>query len=204
MASKRIIAQTTKLFLPSTRVFSTSRCRFNERTQEGAEEHRKHQMNRPLNPHMTNTTSTITNEIPSVGKDKPPPEVISSIDRDYVPKDSVPKNTEHMTVGTQMPAPDSGPHKELEVGEMEGASFKVEPKRRFGEDMNTLRARLLCQSSVSSSLGFARRMLTKAELNRPKQEKGNTGVGPAPFHLRRCKPWDYDQGTTDAIRSFPR
>lgn len=152
MPSKRIIAQTSRLFLPSTRAFSTSKWRFNDRTQE---QHRKHQIDRPLNPHMTNTTSTITNDMPSLGKDKPPPEMISSVDGDYVPKDSVPENAEHMTSGTQMPVSDSSPDKELEVGEMEGATFKVEPKRRFGEDMNTLRARLLCQSSLSSSSSFA-------------------------------------------------
>lgn len=155
MASKRIIAQTTRLFLPSTRVFSTSRWRFNRRTQKDAEEHRKHQIDRPLNPHTTNM------KMPSLGKDKPPPEMISSIDRDSVSKDSVPKNTKHMTQPTQKPVPDPGPDKELEVGEMEGASFKVEPKRRFGEDMNTLRARLLCLSSVSSGSGFVGHMLTR-------------------------------------------
>src|SRR5205814_9346097 len=137
MSSKRITSATARLYLPSTRVFSTSTWRFDERTLE---QHRKHQIDRPLNPHMTNTTSTITNEMPSLGKDKPPPEMISSVDGDYVPKDSVPKNTEHMTGETRMPVSDSGPQKELEVGEMDGASFKVEPKRRFGEDMNTLRA----------------------------------------------------------------
>jgi hypothetical protein len=159
MASKRLIAQTSRLFLPSTRVFSTSRWRFNERTQEGAEEYRKHQMDRPLNP-LTNTTSTRTNEMPSLGKDKPP-EMISSADHDHHPKDPPPKNPEHMTGSTQMPVPYPGPDKELEVGEMEGASFKVEPKRRFGEDMNTLRARLLCLSSVSFGSDFAGHMLTR-------------------------------------------
>jgi len=199
MASKRTIAQTARLFLPSTRAFSTSRWRFNDRTQEGTEEHRKHQMNRPLNPHLTNTTSTITNEMPSLGKDKPPPEMISSVDGDYVPKDSVPENTEHMTGGAQMPISDSDSHKELEVGEMEGASFKVEPKRRFGEDMNTLRARLLCLSSESSQFWFPRAHANEAELNRSKQKKRNTRVGPTPFHLRRHKPSNHDKGTTCAI-----
>lgn len=33
---------------------------------------------------------------------------------------------------------------ELEVGELEGGSFKVEPLRRTGEDEATIRARLLC------------------------------------------------------------
>ena len=161
MASKRIIAQTTRLVLPSRRAFSTSGWRLNERSQEGTNTHRKHQMDRPLNPHMTNTTSTIANEMPTLRKDKPPPEMISSVDRDFVPKDSVPENTEHMTGGTQKPVPDSGPNKELEVGEMEGASFKVEPKRRFGEDINTRRARLLCLSPVSPSLGFTGHVLTR-------------------------------------------
>ena len=33
---------------------------------------------------------------------------------------------------------------ELDVGEMEGISFKVEPLRRSGEDPSTMKARLLC------------------------------------------------------------
>lgn len=33
---------------------------------------------------------------------------------------------------------------ELELGEMEGITFKVEPLRRVGEDVATMRARLLC------------------------------------------------------------
>jgi hypothetical protein len=35
---------------------------------------------------------------------------------------------------------------ELEVGEMEGGNFKIEPLRRTGEDSNTMRARLQCSS----------------------------------------------------------
>ena len=93
---------------------------------------------------MTNTNSTIANEMPSVGADKAPPELLTSVDPDFVPKDSVPENTERMTAGTQKGAPESGTNAELEVGEMEGASFKVEPLRRSGEDGNTMRARLLC------------------------------------------------------------
>ena len=34
--------------------------------------------------------------------------------------------------------------KELELGELEGAKFKIEPLRRIGEDDKTKRARLLC------------------------------------------------------------
>ena len=82
--------------------------------------------------------------MPGLGADKPPPELISSVDPDFVPKDSVPENTERMTGGTQKGGPESGPNAELDVGEMEGAKFKVEPLRRTGEDGNTRRARLLC------------------------------------------------------------
>ena len=39
----------------------------------------------------------------------------------------------------------------LEVGEIEGVEFKVEPLRRTGEDGNTMRARLLCMYSVYNS-----------------------------------------------------
>lgn len=33
---------------------------------------------------------------------------------------------------------------EFEVGELQGAKFRVEPLRRVGEDDNTKRARLVC------------------------------------------------------------
>lgn len=35
---------------------------------------------------------------------------------------------------------------EMGVGELEGASFKIEPLRRTGEDAETMRARLTCMS----------------------------------------------------------
>lgn len=116
----------------------------NVKEHETTPDHRKIQTEKPLNPHMTNTNSTIVNEMPSVGAQKPPPELITSIDPDFVPKDSVPENTERMTGGTQKGAPEEGPNAELEVGEIQGAKFKVEPLRRTGEDANTMRARLLC------------------------------------------------------------
>ncbi|MCJ1471459.1 succinate dehydrogenase assembly factor 2 [Lambiella insularis] len=101
---------------------------------------------------MTNTNSTIANEMPSVGADKPPPELLTSVDANFVPQDSVPENTERMTGGTQAGAPDDGANTELGVGEMEGAKFKVEPLRRTGEDGNTIRARLLYQSRKRGTL----------------------------------------------------
>lgn len=98
-----------------------------------------------MNPHMTNTTSTIANEMPSIGEDAAPPELLTSVKKDFVPKDSVVENTEKMTGGTQAGKPESGMNADLEVGEIEGGTFKVEPIRRTGEDVNTTRARLLCK-----------------------------------------------------------
>ena len=110
------------------------------RSNTNASDWAETQKSKPTGPHMTNTTSTIANDVPNVGADKAPPELITSVDPNYVPKDSIPENTERMTGGTQEPVPD----KELGVGEMEGGKFKVEPLRRTGEDGNTMRARLLC------------------------------------------------------------
>ncbi|CEO60008.1 Putative Succinate dehydrogenase assembly factor 2, mitochondrial [Penicillium brasilianum] len=59
------------------------------------------------------------------------------------PEDAYTGKLEHFTGGRQ----DQGPQKpELEVGEMEGITFKVEPLKRSGEDTTTMRARLLYQS----------------------------------------------------------
>ena len=100
---------------------------------------------------MTNTNSTIANDMPSVGADSAPPELLSSVDPDFTPKDSKPENTERMTGGNQKGDPvaseetgEANQGGEMDVGELEGASFKVEPLRRTGEDANTMRARLVC------------------------------------------------------------
>lgn len=131
----------------TSRFISTSFSRpaeHKDRIHSNVEGHREAQTSKPTGPHMTNTTSTISNEMPSVGADKPPPEFISSVDPNFTPKDSSPENLERMTGGTQKGAPEDGPNAELGVGEMEGAQFKVEPLRREGEDPSTMRARLLC------------------------------------------------------------
>jgi hypothetical protein len=44
---------------------------------------------------------------------------------------------------SHQPQPPS-PARDLEVGELQGAQFKIEPLRREGEDLATMRARLLC------------------------------------------------------------
>jgi len=167
MVSSRFIIRSTRLALWSSRPFATSAARFglNERANDTAEEWRKHQTEKPLNPHITNTTSTIANEFPSLGKDKPPPEMISSVDGNYIPKDSVPENTERMTGGTQKPSPDDGSNADLKVGEIEGGSFRVEPLRRTGEDPNTMRARLLYQSRKRGILESDLLLSTFADAN---------------------------------------
>jgi hypothetical protein len=156
MASSRLVARSSRAFLTlqraQCRTFSVSLPRNNEfealnkRTNDTSETYRKYQKERPLNPHMTNTTSTIANEMPSVGNDAAPPELLTHANGEFTPKDSVPENTERMTGGTQSSKDEnvSGSNSELGVGEMEGAKFKVEPIRRTGEDPNTMRARLLC------------------------------------------------------------
>ena len=147
MSLYRVSHQLVRLPLRRVRCLSsTPRFLENEREHPNAADYREAQKNKPLNPHMTNTNSTIANEFPSLGKDKPPPEMLTSVDPEFTPKDSVPENTKRITNKTQKATPDGGVNKELEVGEMEGASFKVEPQRRTGEDANTMRARLLCPS----------------------------------------------------------
>lgn len=153
MSSTRALSRSSRAVLRSARPFSAYAPRFqdfekfNKRGNDTREEHRKHKLERPLNPHLSNTTSTNVKEMPSIGRDGPPPDMISSVDPKATPKDAVPENTEKMTGGTQpgdgVDKAGGGPE-ELGVGELEGASFKVAPLRRTGEDANTMRARLLC------------------------------------------------------------
>lgn len=151
MASIRVAFRVVRPSLVFARPISTTARRMAGpgKAQEhgGTAAHRKIQSEKPLNPHMTNTNSTISNEMPSVGAQKAPPELISSVDPEFIPMDSVPENTERMTGGTQKGAPKEGENAEMGVGEMEGAKFKIEPLQRTGEDANTMRARLLCPRS---------------------------------------------------------
>lgn len=116
----------------------------NAKEHDTAQGHRKRQTEGPLNPHITNTNSTIANNMPNVGARTPPPELISSVDSQATPTDSVPENTERMTGGTQKGWPEEDYTGEMGVGELQGAKFKIEPLRRTGEDPSTMRARLLC------------------------------------------------------------
>jgi len=161
MPSTRLILRSSRTLLTFPRPFSTSipRLNINERGNDTTVEWRKKQAKEPLNPHLTNTTSTIANKMPSVDKQAPPPEMLSSADPNFVPKDAVPENMERMTGGTQSGSDASGSNKELGVGELEGAKFKVEPLRRTGEDVSTTRARLLCPLLSAARTPFSRHNL---------------------------------------------
>ncbi|KAK4178351.1 putative early meiotic induction protein 5, mitochondrial precursor [Triangularia setosa] len=50
------------------------------------------------------------------------------------------------------PDPGSLPNHELDVGELQGAKFKIEPLRRVGEEPDVMRARLLYQSRKRGTL----------------------------------------------------
>ena len=153
-AARHCLRLTSRASLRARHLSTTPRILAGPHSNENAADWRESQKAKPTNPHMTNTNSTIANEMPSIGADKAPPELITSVDGDHTPKDSVPENTERMTGGTQKGGPEDGVNAELGVGEMEGATFKVEPKRRTGEDANTMRARLLCPftGSICSSI----------------------------------------------------
>jgi len=167
----------------------------NAKTHDTAADHRKIQSEKPLNPHMTNTTSTIANEMPSVGADKAPPELITSVDPDFTPKDSVPENTERMTGGTQTGAPEDGPNAEMGVGEMEGAKIKIEPLRRTGEDANTMRARLLCSLSLHQIHTYFADTLSL----RSKPKERNTRERPLNVDVRRGTSTRNDTSTNGTV-----
>lgn len=141
---------------PQSRAFGMSTLRANNRTPSTAKEHREIQKGRPLNQHIPNTTSTQTNDFPKVGAASSPPEFLSSVDPNYKPADPYPGKIEHLTGGRES----TGARKpELEVGEMEGITFKVEPLKREGEDTSTKRARLLCMLANSPSPQTVRALL---------------------------------------------
>ncbi|PGH20732.1 hypothetical protein AJ80_03492 [Polytolypa hystricis UAMH7299] len=118
----------------------------NERSQSTAPAHREYQTSKPLNPSITNTTSTSAKGIPKVGAQNAPPEFISSADPNYKPA-----GAEHVTGGGGAQAGE--PRKpDLDLGELEGIKFKVEPLKREGEDTSTMRARMLYQSRKRGTL----------------------------------------------------
>lgn len=159
MSAIRLALRTLRPSRTFSRPITTTARRLIETSNPGNAEshptapgHRKIQSEKPLGPHMTNTTSTIANDMPSAGARKVPPEFLSTTEPHFVPTDAIPENTERMTGGTQDGAAtqdqnsgaDVASAGEMGVGEMEESKFTVEPLRRTGEDANTMRARLLC------------------------------------------------------------
>jgi succinate dehydrogenase flavin-adding protein (antitoxin of CptAB toxin-antitoxin module) len=115
----------------------------------GQSDYGQHQKKVPLNPHLTNTTSTIANELPSVGAQHASPELISTVSSKFKPQDHVPENTKRMSGGTQDQKAASSSKKQesqLQVGEMEDSDIMIQPIRRHGEDLSTMRSRLQYQS----------------------------------------------------------
>ncbi|KAE8383504.1 WD40 repeat-like protein [Aspergillus bertholletiae] len=85
------------------------------------------------------------------------------------PADSYPGRVEHFTGGRQE---ETGAQKpELDVGEMEGITFKVEPLKRTGEDVTTIRARLLYQSRKRGILESDLLLSTFADVYLSKMDK---------------------------------
>jgi succinate dehydrogenase flavin-adding protein (antitoxin of CptAB toxin-antitoxin module) len=140
--SRRIISFSRSIQVLSGRSLHSS-ARF-LRQHENVDEHRKIQMEKPLNPRLANTTSSMTKNIPKVGSDKAPPELLSSADPELTVEDSQAGKTETTTGATQYSSDKQNAGSDLNVGEIEGGTFRVEPLRRTGEDASTMRARLLC------------------------------------------------------------
>ena len=90
-----MLSKSTRLL--QTRAFSQSLHirNLNERGHENVEEHRKAQTDKPSNPSLPSHKSTATDDIPSVGKFNAPPEMLSSVDPDFKPKDTEPGSTEN-------------------------------------------------------------------------------------------------------------
>lgn len=91
-ANMQSTRQLTRAILRRTTLVPTSSRYLSSFLQLRAEDARRHpnadaygesQKNKENVPHMTNTTSTFDEKMPSIGKDKPPPEFISSVDPDY-------------------------------------------------------------------------------------------------------------------------
>ncbi|KAF2674759.1 hypothetical protein BT63DRAFT_19448 [Microthyrium microscopicum] len=146
--SRRLIVVPRVLRLQQARPFSQFQPfrNLNDRRHDNAEEHRKFQKEKPLNPPMSNKKSAEATDLPSAGADKAPPEMLSKLDPEAKSKDS-----------------------ELNVGEIEGGSFRVEPLRRTGEDTSTTRARLLCLFLDCRTRQFMSNMLTTLLLDQSRK-----------------------------------
>lgn len=91
-------------------------------------------------------------------------------------------------------APDAIPDGELGVGELRGASFRVEPLRRVGEDVKTLRARLLrtCQDSPPNEIRKKEKLTPThpftPQANPAAAEPSNQNSSSRPLQRPTCHP----------------
>lgn len=75
----------------------------------------------------------------------------------------------------------SGSGAEMQVGELEGGSFRIEPLRRRGEDVGTMRARLLCMFLFSfhhptiPPFHYPSHSNAREERREERQERGERG-----------------------------
>ncbi|KAF3927299.1 hypothetical protein ABW21_db0201026 [Orbilia brochopaga] len=94
----------------------------------------------PNQPHLSNTTSTLTSDFPSVGKQPPPPEFLGSV---------APKRAENEGEDARerrvSGADERHVGEPVDASQSEWAKFTAEPIKRV-EDVNTMRARLVYQS----------------------------------------------------------
>jgi hypothetical protein len=97
-------------------------------------QHWEYQKGKTLNLNSTSTQA-------KVGGNNSPPDLLSSVDPEYKLADPFLGNAEHLPGAMKKQVKQKS---ELDAGEMEGIAFKVEPLRREGEDVNKMRARLLC------------------------------------------------------------
>ncbi|KAH8434924.1 succinate dehydrogenase assembly factor 2 [Aspergillus melleus] len=143
----------------------------NERSgsdSDSTAQYRENQTSKPPNQFVPHSTSTMTKDYPKVGAKSAPPEMLNSVDPDYRPADPYPGKVEHFTGGRQQPGAQKP---ELGVGEMEGITFKVEPLKRTGEDLATMRARLLYQSRKRGILESDLLLSTFADVYLAKMDK---------------------------------
>lgn len=95
---------------------------------------------------------------------------------------------------------------ELGVGEISNATFRISPLRRHGEDLATMRARLLCMSLISLSLSHSlslfsclTRTNTRTHAHRPIPEARDPGDGSAAVDVCRRTVADDGAGAAGAV-----
>ncbi|KAF3940322.1 hypothetical protein ABW19_dt0201110 [Dactylella cylindrospora] len=123
--------------------------------------------NNPATPnqqHIPNASSTLTSDVPSVGKAPPPPEFIGSVDPKYTPN-VVDSGTGKAGAVSGSVKVGNGP---IDASESEWAKFIAEPIKRVGESETTMRARLVYQSRKRGILETDLLLSTFADENLPK------------------------------------